>query len=208
MVQHRVRIRFRKEGDLRFLGHRDVSRALERTFRRAGIPVAMSQGMRPKPRIMFPSALAVGVAGTDEVVEIDLTDAWSAERVGEALEAHSPPGWRFDRIEIVEAPGRAATARKAEFSFPVPDERRAAAAEAVVRFVALPEVRILREEGGRSLDLKAFVPELSLVDGVLRFSLLMSADGQARPREVLEALGVADLEQEGFVLTRTKVDLE
>ena len=62
MVRHRVRIRFRKQDDLRWIGHRDLMRCCERWFRRAGVALRRSEGFHPKPRMSFPSALAVGIA--------------------------------------------------------------------------------------------------------------------------------------------------
>jgi hypothetical protein len=52
------------------------------------------------------------------------------------------------------------------------------------------------------------VESLGLVDGQLRMSLQVRPDGSARPREVLEALHVADVEQNGCYLTRTAVELQ
>ena len=37
--------------------------------------LSMTEGFHPKPRINFPSALAVGIAGLDELLEIDLAEA-------------------------------------------------------------------------------------------------------------------------------------
>ena len=71
----RVRIRFCKQADLRLISHRDLVRTIERLFRRAGVAVSLSEGFHPKPRMMFPSALAVGIDGLDEVLEVDLADA-------------------------------------------------------------------------------------------------------------------------------------
>ncbi len=75
MVRLRVRIRFSKQGDLRLIGHRDLMRCLERVFRRAQLALGFSQGFHPKPRMTFPSALAVGIEGLDEVMEVELADA-------------------------------------------------------------------------------------------------------------------------------------
>ena len=75
MERHRVRIRFCKQGDLRLIGHRDLARVWERVFRRAGVAVRMSEGFHPKPRLSFPSALAMGVIGLDEVLDAELTEA-------------------------------------------------------------------------------------------------------------------------------------
>ena len=74
MVRLRVRIRFSKQGDLRLIGHRDLMRCLERVFRRAGLALGFSQGFHPKPRMTFPLALAVGIEGLDEVMEVELAE--------------------------------------------------------------------------------------------------------------------------------------
>jgi hypothetical protein len=42
---------------------------------------------------------------------------------------------------------------------------------------------------------------------VLRLAVRFGPEGSARPRELLESLGVADLEREGIYLTRTAVEL-
>ncbi len=66
MVRPRVRIRFAKQSALRLIGHRELTSSLERLFRRAGLSLGMSGGYRPKPRLNFPLALAVGIEGRRE----------------------------------------------------------------------------------------------------------------------------------------------
>ena len=83
-------MRFCKQGDLRLIGHRDLMRCLERVFRRAGLPLAMSQGFHPKPRMTFPLALAVGIEGIDEVMELELAESYTAEEVLGRLSPHAP----------------------------------------------------------------------------------------------------------------------
>ena len=81
MVRLRVRIRFSKQGDLRLIGHRDLMRCLERVFRRAGLALSFSEGFHPKPRMTFPLALAVGIEGLDEVMEVELAESYTAEEL-------------------------------------------------------------------------------------------------------------------------------
>src|SRR4051812_1089962 len=70
-VAFKVRLRFAKRGDLRLVSHHDLMRCLERALRRAAIPMAASQGFNPRPKIMFPLALALGIEGDREVVELE-----------------------------------------------------------------------------------------------------------------------------------------
>jgi len=72
MAPLKVRLRFAKRGDLRLVSHHDLMRCLERMARRAGLPLAQSQGFNPRPKIAFTLALALGIEGHHEVVEIEL----------------------------------------------------------------------------------------------------------------------------------------
>ncbi len=101
MVRQRARIRFRKQGDLRLIGHRDLARLLERLFRRAGLRMGMSEGFHPKPRMGFPSALAVGIEGRDEVMELELAESCTVEELSERLHAHALPGLEFHTLEVL-----------------------------------------------------------------------------------------------------------
>src|SRR5215831_18070292 len=85
-VVQRIRIRYAKRGPLRFTSHRDFARAFERAVRRAGVPVAYSQGFSPHPKISYASAAPTGVASEAEYLEIGLQARADPDRVREALD--------------------------------------------------------------------------------------------------------------------------
>lgn len=99
--RNRFRIRFAKTGLLRWIGHRDLQRLWERMLRRAGVRLSMSAGFHPKPRISFPSALALGVEGLDEVVEVDLAESIDAEAVRQKLVADDQPGLVINSVRLI-----------------------------------------------------------------------------------------------------------
>jgi radical SAM-linked protein len=207
MVRQRYRIRFRKEGDLRLISHRDLVRTLERLFRRAGLALSMSEGFHPKPRMSFPSALAVGVTGLDEVLELELTDTPAPEALLSILAPLSPPGLVLSAAEALPEGTKKAQVRRVAYKLPVPPDRRAAAEEAIARLLAESSHVVTREEGRAPIDLRPLIDELALIDGVLVIGVRATTEGSARPREVLAALGLADLEQQGLTLTRTRVEV-
>ncbi|HVX64308.1 MAG TPA: TIGR03936 family radical SAM-associated protein [Pirellulales bacterium] len=209
MVRRRVRIRFRKQGDLRLIGHRDLVRAWERLFRRAGVGLRMSEGFHPKPRMSFPSALAMGVSGADEVLEVELADETDAEGLAAVLQRHAPAGLEITAAEL-RPPGEGPSqARRVTFELPVPPERRARLAERLIDWQTEDSHAVDRGNGRKPVDLGAFVERLELADdGVLRMHIRVTRQGTARPRELLESLGLEDLEQCGIYLTRTAVELE
>lgn len=67
-----LRVHYRKEGRLRFLGHLDVMRALERAVRRARLPFCVTQGFSPRMRCAFSAALPLGAASASEYLDLTL----------------------------------------------------------------------------------------------------------------------------------------
>jgi radical SAM-linked protein len=208
MVRQRVRIRYRKEGDLRLLGHRDLARAWERVFRRAGVGLRMSEGFHPKPRLSFPSALAVGISGAAEVLEADLTSEWTSDDLQTALARCMPAGLSVAMVEMLPQGTPPSQVRRVVYELVVPREQRPGLAERVARWPGDARHLVDRGEGRKSIDLAEYVEGLDLADGVLRLRIWVTPQGSARPREVLAALGLEDVEQQGAGLTRTAVELE
>jgi radical SAM-linked protein len=207
MLRQRMRIRFTKQGDLRWLSHRDLMRTWERLFRRADVPLGMTEGFHPKPRMNFPSALAVGIAGDDELLEVELSENWSAERLASAIASQAPPGLEIVRVEQMPPESKKAQAVGVTFEVQVPVSRRPAAAARIAAFLAETTYKIEREGRTAPLDLRPLVASLSLDGGALKMNLRVDREGSARPREILAAVGLEDLELEGHPLTRTHVEI-
>ena len=207
MVRQRVSIRFRKQGDLRLIGHRDLVRSMERLFRRAGLRLGMSQGFHPKPRMSFPSALAVGIEGTDEVLQLELAECLAAEDVLARLRANSLPGLVFQSVQALPPGGKKAQIRSATYRIPIPAARCGETHRRIAGLLAATSWPIQRPSKNTQIDLRPFLEELTLEDGVLRIRLAVSRQASASARDVLEALDLADIEREGFYLTRTEVEL-
>ena len=53
MAQQRWRVTFAKGPQLKYISHLDLSLAWERALRRAGMPLAYSQGFNPQARLQL-----------------------------------------------------------------------------------------------------------------------------------------------------------
>lgn len=208
MVRQRARIRFGKQGDLRLVGHRDLARSLERLFRRAGLRLQMSEGFHPKPRISFPSALALGIEGRSEVMELELAEPVSADELLRRLSVQAIPGLEFHRVEILAPGAKKARVRSVAYEATIPAERRADLADQVRRVWGSSSCPVQRCEGDSAVDVRQFLEQLTLQEGVLRMRLRVTPQRSAGPRDVLAALALDDLEQQGWFLTRSEVELE
>jgi radical SAM-linked protein len=88
----RVRIRFEKTEKMRFTSHLDLHRTWERTFRRARLPIAYTQGFSPHPKINIASALPLGFTGENEIVDVWLENPIEIDQIQFALQKSLPPG--------------------------------------------------------------------------------------------------------------------
>jgi radical SAM-linked protein len=208
MDLHRVRIRFAKAGDLRLISHRDLVRAVERLFCRAGVGLALSEGFHPKPRLRFVSALALGVTGLDEVFEADLAEPHEPRRLLATLAAAAPPGLTFHHLEPAPVGARKAQARALRYRLPLAAAERQALVEPVARFLASGTWPSPRRTGDAPVDLRPLVEELVLEEQALRMRLLVIHTAGARPRDLLAALGWEDVDGAEQRLIREHVELE
>jgi radical SAM-linked protein len=207
----KVRLRFAKRGDLRLVSHHDLMRCLERMLRRARIPATQSQGFNPRPRIVFTLALALGIEGRREVVELDLAELVEPAELLDLLRGVSPPGLDWLEAEVV-APGRPAHAAAVAYQIDIPTGRRDAAQESLDRFLASDHWSYTRHRPDRdvtvAVDLRPSVLDAELgPTGGLRFRMKISPGSSARPEELIEALGLRDLLGQGAVLVRTEMEL-
>lgn len=231
----RLRLRFRKLGVMRLVGHQDLVRVWDRAFRRAGLPLRMSQGFHPKPRLSFPAALALGVASLDEVLEAEFAARVAPHEVWRRLADELPPGLELAAVERLPQRGPAARLMRAHYVFPLPPTRQAPAAQAAARLCEAAGPLLVPRAGKPAVDLRAALCTLEVRGGVLRFSIAAGSAGPAaagsdapqagtasrdsgsdagrgavgtpRPHDVLSALGLADLLAAGAYLTRTRVEL-
>lgn len=102
---HRYRIRYSKLGRARFVGHLDLARILERTFRRASLTTLFSEGFTPHPKISFGLALPVGWESRAEYLDVSLVDAIGADEIAGRLNPVMPAGIAVEDVVSIE-PGR------------------------------------------------------------------------------------------------------
>jgi radical SAM-linked protein len=214
---------FDRQGPARYLSHLDTARALQRTFARAGIALALTEGFRPKPRFALGLPLPVGAAGLDEVAVAQIARETEDRGVHEgeprlgaalaALRATAPEGLTPRTLTATDRRPRLRP-RRADYECDLRLDA-AAAARAVDWFAAQQSVEIERRspKGRRTLDLKQFVIDLAATAAPggthVSFCVRHRADGAARPQEVADLLATrAGGEPVMYRLIRTRVSYE
>ena len=183
-----IKMTFSKRGDLRFISHRNVASLLERAVRRAGIPVAFSEGYNPRPRISFPSALETGVASNCEIAFMRLRQSPDNAAFARDLAEKLPE--EITVLDVERADEKTSRSMKgAGYTVGLP-KKSALDQEGINRVREAGIVK--RERSGKSVQLSRYVRKLCLQNENLEMEIASDTDGSLRPREVLKELGVDD----------------
>jgi len=216
-----VRLGYAKGEAVRFISHLDVLRELERSFRRAELPLVYTEGFSPRPRLSAGPPLSLGWTSDSEWIDLELAGDWlDDERLRDLLhrlQAVSTPGLQF-RSAAVMPPGTPsitasiATGRYlARFPRPPFAWSMGELEQATSRFLARDEVVIRRQRKRRvqTVDIRPFVGEMAVL-GPDTIQLVLGAgpDGSVKPTEVLrEALSLDDGQTPLIRIHKTEVIL-
>jgi radical SAM family uncharacterized protein/radical SAM-linked protein len=97
-LKKKIRLRFRKVKAMRFLSHLELMHLFYRASRRADLPICFSEGFHPMPRIIFATALPVGMESLTEMVDIECEGKITPLEIKVRLNQTLPLG-----IEIMDA---------------------------------------------------------------------------------------------------------
>ena len=213
MFVQRIRVRFQKVGELSFISHLDLMRAFERALRRAGLPLRMTEGFNPHPRLSFPAALGLGIEGAEEVMEFDLADWVIPSETERRLREQLPPGLDLLSVKLADPQQTARVQEVAYRAEPVEaalmDDPRLSAA-AVEAFRAKPELLVERHRKGRdkTVDIRPFLISAERDGAGLTLRFKAGPEGSVHPEEALGLLGFDAQERRArFRFSRTRVVL-
>ena len=127
----RIRMRLAKYGPMKFIGHLELMRFLQKCLRRTDIDVHYSDGITPRMIMHTAMPLGLGLESTGEYVDIEIGSPVSTDHALSQLRPLMPEGLEIlDFRQIGEAvPEGGGTAKKPEKAMSV-----VAAAEYAVRF--------------------------------------------------------------------------
>ncbi|MEA3494282.1 MAG: TIGR03936 family radical SAM-associated protein [Candidatus Margulisiibacteriota bacterium] len=94
----RIKIKYTKGDEVKFISHRNLMQVFQRAIRRADLPVVYSQGFNPHMRISWGNALKVGRSSMDERAVVQFEENIKPHEVMAKLNKELPRG-----IEILEA---------------------------------------------------------------------------------------------------------
>ncbi len=202
----KTELRFAVAGRARFLSHLECVDVLLAAFRRAGMTVALSEGMRPKPVISLAAARAVGVASEDELATVRVVGDPAPEVVADRLKATLPNGIEIRSSRLSPGTPRVVSARYRVLVDAAPGVLDAGIAAFSAAGCAPVERR--SPKGTKLVDVAQYASAIEVVDGGFEVEVAIVQEGTARPEEVaraLTALTGAEITVRGITRTALRV---
>jgi radical SAM-linked protein len=211
----RLRIRFCRGEEIKFISHLDIMRLWQRALNRAGIPLAYTEGFNPHPRMSLAVPLALGITSEAELMDIVLAEWASPHSFTTAVSRQLPPGIEIRQVYNIplNMPSLQSQVRFAEYTVELETEKPPKDIKsAITRLLAAKSLpwQHQRDTGPRHYDLRALIDDLWLVggspgDNTIGMRLRCDSSGSGRPEQVTAALG---FEKYPKSIQRTKLILE
>lgn len=191
----RVRIHYYKGEALQYIGNLDLHKVWERTFRRARVPLAYSQGFHPQPRMHQACPLPLGFTS-----QVELLDFWcdSDESLAELqakLEKSVQPGIEIQTLTNIplKSPPLQTIVESSVYDVTLPEDCDLVPIQEKVNQLNAAE-NCLRDRRGKQYDLRPLIKELTFTPsrpGNIHMRLMAMPGATGRPEEVLEELGIS-----------------
>ena len=191
----KVRIKFTKEGPMKFVGHLDTMRYFQKAIRRAELPIAFSGGYSPHMIMSFAAPLGVGVTSTGEYFDMELTVTLPTDEICQRLNAQMVEGVHVLSARQVED-GKASKAMSLVAAADYLVEFRQGKAPAdgwptkIAAFLKQPEILVTKEtkKGEKQVDIRPFIYKMGLQENDRIFLSLASASANyTKPDAVIAA---------------------
>ena len=190
----KVRIKFRKYGILRFIGHLDVMRYFQKAMRRACIPIAFTGGYSPHMIMSFAQPLGIGLTSDGEYMDIELTESIPSDRAVEALNAVMTEGMEvvsFRQIGDDKKSSGMTIVAAADYLVTVRGTDTVAAfwREKLEDFLAQPSVLVMKKtkRSEKEMDIRPLIYQAAVTENGLVLKLAAGSADNLKPDLVMDA---------------------
>lgn len=190
----KVRIKFKKYGALRFIGHLDVMRFFQKAMRRANIPIAFTQGYSPHMIMSFASPLGIGVTSEGEYFDAELTESISTEAAIRQLNEVMVEGIEvtgFVQIAEEKKMTGMAIVAAADYLVSVKEGSLPKDWKSITEaFVSQPEISVLKQtkRSERMVDIRPLIYKLEVREDSVYMQLAAGSVENLKPDLVMQSL--------------------
>ena len=189
----KARIKFRKNGVMKFIGHLDIMRYFQKAIRRAEIPIAFTSGYSPHMIMSFANPLGVGLTSDGEYFDIELTEPIASREAVKRLNEQMVDGMEI--VSFVQIPddkkskGMSIVAGADYLSSVKNGSLPENLAEKLEAFYAQNEICVVKKtkKSEKEVDIRPMIYKLECRNGKIYMRVVAGSVQNLKPELVTEA---------------------
>ena len=172
----KVRIKFSKEGPVKFVGHLDTMRYFQKAIRRANLPVAFSGGYSPHMIMSFAAPLGVGTESLGEYFDLELAETVPTSELSTRQVEDGKAGKAMSLVAAADYYVEFRPGKEPEISWK----------DKISDFLAQPEITVMKKtkRSEKEIDIRPFIYKMEL-QGDKIFMMLASASANYTKPELV-----------------------
>lgn len=211
----KIRIKFSKQGVMKFIGHLDVMRYFQKAIRRADIDIAFSEGFSPHMIMSFAAPLGVGLTSDGEYMDIEVRGELTSKEAVKRLNRVMVDGMHihsYRQIPEQKTSKAMSLVAAADYTVRFRDQSVPAAgwSKKVNDFFAQESIIILKKtkKSEQEVDIRPMIYRMSVKDEVISMQLATGSVNNLKPELVMEAFaGFLGTKWKPFALEVNRVEI-
>lgn len=213
----KIRMKFSKNGPLKFVGHLDIMRYFQKVFRRADVDIAYSKGYSPHQIISFAAPLGLGVTSDGEYLDAEFNSVKTSEEMLAIINEQMNEG--IELLEFKQLPDKCKNAMSsvagADYRITLRNGYydESMFLDHLQKFISQESIVIVKKtkKSEKEVDIRPMIYEMNVKDGHIFMKLATGSVNNLKPNLVMEAfcryLGV-EYEKFAFQIHRLETYLE
>ncbi len=191
----KVRIKFSKQGAMKFIGHLDIMRYFQKAMRRAEIDIRYSEGFSPHQIMSFAAPLGLGLTSNGEYMDIEVNSMADCESLKKALNQVMAEGIQILSCHRLEDTAKNAMSIVAAADYTLTFRDSAVPEDlpgflnGLLEFYGKDQIRIVKKtkKGEKEMDLKPLIYDLQIRGEAVFLKVSAGSSCNIKPELVMEA---------------------
>ena len=192
----KVRVKFKKTGIMKFIGHLDVMRYFQKVNRRAGVDIAYSGGFSPHQIMSFASPLGLGLTSEGEYLDMEILSTDTSDHMVKRMNETMAEGMEIISFLLLPETAKPAMSVVAAADYLISQKEASAVTlpdgwqKTVESFFAQDVIPVLKKtkKNEKQINIRPMVYQWELRDEGLFVKLSSGSAENLKPELLLEAL--------------------
>lgn len=184
----KIRVRFSKQGQMKFIGHLDMVRYFQKVMRRGEIDVAYSEGFSPHQKMSFAAPLSVGVLSKGEYFDMEVNSTLSTKEAIERINEQNVEGVKVLSYKLLPDNAKNAMAVMSAADYFVYTD--IFTDDDITGFINQDSINVIKKtkKSEKEVDIKPLIYSIKKEDNGIFIKLAQGSAQNLKPELVITAL--------------------